>query len=333
MASRALLVGIDTYPDPRNNLNSCVADTLAFRQMLMNSYEFDASDIRLLHNRDATKSNVQAGLGWLLAGAHEGDRLIFFDSSHGYRYPVGDTMIEVLCLYDEFFTDKELVAATAGAPPTTLTAVCDCCHAGGLDKFFFSQGTVGVARAKVWRPTSEDEEIGRQLYAQVTKFKFFGQSATADSGAVAKNLKMNPVGVAAPKDISQGASEFNGALLAACRPDQTAAAGSAATKNLSAFTYALLEELDPSLALGDLEARIISRLGQLNMSQEPRVIVPSAHQELRLGPFIATGTSGSHGAPSSSSGDGFDLQAYLQSQFGDAFSTDVFTQNEPKKGE
>jgi hypothetical protein len=34
MVQRALLVGIDQYPDPRNNLNSCVADTLAFRDAL-----------------------------------------------------------------------------------------------------------------------------------------------------------------------------------------------------------------------------------------------------------------------------------------------------------
>ena len=61
---RALLIGIDQYPDPRNNLNSCVSDTLAFRNMLISAYGFDSSDITLLHNNAATIGNVR--LGWMV---------------------------------------------------------------------------------------------------------------------------------------------------------------------------------------------------------------------------------------------------------------------------
>ncbi|HEY6130436.1 MAG TPA: caspase family protein [Halioglobus sp.] len=327
MASRALLIGIDTYPDPRNNLNSCVADTLAFRQMLLGTYKFRSDQIRLLHNRDATKSNVLGELQWLLTGAQDGDRLVFFDSSHGYRYPDGDTMVEVLCLYDQFLADTEFVAITASAPSRALTAVLDCCHAGGMNKFFFPQGNVEVARAKVWRPAAAEEEINLQLYAQVTKFKFFGQAATSDSGAVAKNFQMNPVGIPAPKDASEGGSEFNGAIFAACQADQTAAAGSASTKNLSAFTFALLEELDSTLPLSDLRTRVADRLNALNMSQEPRAIAPTLHQELLTEAFLA-GVDSDHGSTSSTSpaADTFDPFEYLRSQLGD-----LFKQSQSKK--
>ena len=63
MASkRALLVGIDLYPDPRNNLNSCVADTQRFRGLLQNYYGFQPQDITLLHNSAATLANVRIQL-------------------------------------------------------------------------------------------------------------------------------------------------------------------------------------------------------------------------------------------------------------------------------
>src|SRR2546423_10055718 len=101
MVKRALLVGLDQYPNPTNNLNSCVADTLAFRdKVLMQTYNFGLDDIQLLHNQDATLANVRQGLDRLFDGTAAGDEIVYFESSHGYRYPKGDTLVEVLCLYD-----------------------------------------------------------------------------------------------------------------------------------------------------------------------------------------------------------------------------------------
>src|SRR3954468_21244002 len=102
MARKALLVGIDVYPDPRNNLNSCVSDTLAMRNLLQSRYGFDSNAITLLHNQDATLSRVVSELGVLFTGAHSADHIVYFESSHGYRYVDGSTMVEVLCLYDGF---------------------------------------------------------------------------------------------------------------------------------------------------------------------------------------------------------------------------------------
>ena len=246
MARRALLVGIDVYPDPRNNLNSCVADTLVFKNMLQSTYGFDPGAITLLHNQNATLAKVRAGLDALFAGAHAGDQLVYFESSHGYQYPEGDTMVEVLCLYDGFLTDTEFVGRTQNLPPNVLTAVLDCCHSGGLNKVFFVDDSVQVARAKVWQPSAEESARDLQLYTQVTKFKFFGRSSTSESGAVAKNFQLSDrAGLPAQKDLDEGAPNLNGALFAACKDDQTAAAGSPQTNNLSAFTYGITTLIDP----------------------------------------------------------------------------------------
>jgi hypothetical protein len=318
MSKRALLVGLNVYPDPRNNLNSCVADTLAFKQMLTDTYGFDPSFIQLLHNQDATLDNVRAGLDALFAGAQSGDTLVFFESSHGYRYTEGSTMVEVLCLYDQFLKDTELSQRTQGLPPDVLTVVLDACHSGGMNKLFFPPGDVQVARAKVWQPTLEQSERDAQLYSQVSKFKFFGRSATGDTGAVAKQLLFNPVGVPAPKGMDEASSDLNGALFAACLADQTAAAGSPPTNNLSAFTYGVVTENVPGIALSDLSQRVANRLSQLNMSQTPIAIAPPMHPELLTESFISLQSVSGGGAPppspTPSPTGGIDIDAWLRQQ-------------------
>jgi hypothetical protein len=67
-SKRALLVGIDLYPDPRNNLNSCVADTQRVRGLLQNYYGFQPQDITLVHNSAATLANVRLQLSRLFTG-------------------------------------------------------------------------------------------------------------------------------------------------------------------------------------------------------------------------------------------------------------------------
>lgn len=323
MAQRALLVGIDNYPDPRNNLNSCIADTLAFKGLLQGSYGFDSSSIQLLHNQDATLANVSAGLDALFSGAQAGDQLVYFESSHGYRYPDGDTMVEVLCLYDGFLKDTELAGRTQGLPPDVLTVVLDACHSGGMNKMFFPGGDVQVARVKVWQPAPDVAARDSQLYSQVTKFKFFGRSATGDSGAVAKNFIVDPAGVPAPKDLGEAAVDLNAALFAACRADQTAAAGSPPTNNLSAFTYGLVTEADTSISLSDLNARVGARLQQLNMEQTPLAEAPVLHPELLTETFITMlapsgGAAPTAPTPDGDGGSGADLEAWLRDQLGAA---------------
>lgn len=317
MTRRALLVGLDQYPDPRNNLNSCVADTLAFRNsVLIGRYGFDPANIQLLHNSDANLANVRAGLDRLFAGTQPGDEIVYFESSHGYRYPKGDTLVEVLCLYDGFLEDTEFVARSAALPPDVFTAVLDACHSGGMDKVFFPPGGAAVARAKVFQPDADQARSDAQLLHQVTSFKFFGKSATGDTGAVAKQFRLpaqTPSNVPAQKDLASAQIELNGALFAACMADQTAAAGSPMTNNLSAFTFALVDQLDPTLSLSALQAKVAARLAQLNMSQTPVIDVPVLHPELAVETFISMRAAGAAPPPAANGSavpTGFDPDAW-----------------------
>jgi hypothetical protein len=308
MKRAALLIGLDQYPDPRNNLNSCVNDTLAFKNMLMNTYGFAAGDIKLLHNSYATLANVRDGLDVLTRGANAGDQLVFFESSHGYRYPQGDTMVEVLCLYDAFLPDTEFAQRTQSLPPEVLTVVLDACHSGGMNKVFFPPDGPAIARAKVWQPPVQEAIAKAQQMQQVTRFKFFGRTIAAEAADVAKAFSIGDTvtkaftagqGVhpaAMPgfrvqerwtrKAYKAGDVELNGALFSACQADQTAAAGTPATNYLSAFTYALLDQLKTGISLSSLCALTVARLQALNMSQTPEVHYPLGQPQLANETFI-----------------------------------------------
>ncbi len=314
---RALLVGIDLYPDPANNLNSCVADTLRFRGLLQNYYGFQPQDITLLHNSGATLANVRLKLSQLLAGASVGDQLVFFNSSHGYRYVKGSTYTEVLCLYDQFLEDTELVELSQQTPAGTFTCIIDACHAAGMEKLFFAPDGLQVARAKVWQPPPDQAAADAALLTQATRFKSYTRAATADTGAVAKRFSAAALGAysAPPAKAGEGLAEFNGVLLAACLADQTAAAGSPPTDGLSAFTWALGRELEAggvTVAANALLDRVSRRLEALNMRQTPAAEAPMAHGGWLTQTLINYGAAGgTTTTPTATSSDGI-FDSFLQ---------------------
>jgi hypothetical protein len=304
MASkRALLVGIDQYPDPRNNLNSCVADTQRFRGLLQNFYGFSPQDITLLHNNAATLTNVRVHLSSLLQGVSPGDQIVFYESSHGYRYVKGSTFVEVLCLYDQFLEDTELVQLSQQVPPGTFTCTLDACHSAGLEKLFFAPDGLHTARAKVWQPPPERAAADAAMLTQATSFKSFARAATSDTGAVAKQFSAEAFGANAPPaaKAGEGQPELNGVLFAACLADQTAAAGSTPTDGLSAFTWALGLELEAggvTMEARALRDRVDQRLQSLNMRQTPAVEAPMAHGGWLTQALITYDTASANGSAS-----------------------------------
>jgi len=71
-AQRALLVGINDYPDPQNRLEGCVNDVFLMSSVLQES-GFDPDNIRVVLNERATRSAFWKRLDWLLDGAEDGD--------------------------------------------------------------------------------------------------------------------------------------------------------------------------------------------------------------------------------------------------------------------
>jgi len=107
MARKALLVGINRYPDPENRLNGCVNDVRQVRALLQQHYGFDRpSAFDILLDAQATTAAIRAALGRLVAGARPGDLLVFHYSGHGSQVPdrdgdeTADGLDEIICPYD-----------------------------------------------------------------------------------------------------------------------------------------------------------------------------------------------------------------------------------------
>src|SRR5215208_6677261 len=103
---RALLVGINEYPDKGNILDACLNDVNDFGEFLTSKCEFPYEDIRLLTERRATKVEILKRLDWLLKGLKAGDQIVFLYSGHGNRLATRDIeghvdkYYECICPYD-----------------------------------------------------------------------------------------------------------------------------------------------------------------------------------------------------------------------------------------
>ena len=160
MAKKALCVGINDYPYDGSDLNGCVNDAKAWADLLASQYDFAQDDVKRLLDSDATKANMMTGLKDLLAGASEGDVLVFTNSSHGtYAADTdGDEEMydEALCPYDcadNLIVDDELRELFADVPKGVhLTVISDSCFSGTVTR-------VAIAEVIPGLPTPDDRRV------------------------------------------------------------------------------------------------------------------------------------------------------------------------------
>jgi len=145
---RALLVGINAYPGAA--LSGCVNDVESMSQVLNEHCGFAKDDIRWLVDARATTDAIRERLQWLVKGVVRGDRVVFHYSGHGAQVATRskitaevDGLDEVICPVDFDWTDnhlirdKELRDIFSVVPPGVhFVWICDCCHAGDLDRDF-----------------------------------------------------------------------------------------------------------------------------------------------------------------------------------------------------
>ncbi|HSK08416.1 MAG TPA: caspase family protein [Vicinamibacterales bacterium] len=142
MARRALLVGINRYPDPAHRLRGCVNDVRQLRGVLRDNYGFDRPDsLAVLVDEAATTAAIRGELARLTTRARAGDILVFHYSGHGSQVPdttgdeTTDGLDEILCPYDldwnDPLTDDDLAVVVQALPAGAhLAVVLDCCHSG-----------------------------------------------------------------------------------------------------------------------------------------------------------------------------------------------------------
>ena len=257
MARRALLVGLNHYPDPENTLRGCINDVRQVSDLLYSRFGFDAhGSIRLLTDARATTAAIVDRLHWLLDGARPGDVLVFHYSGHGsqVRDRLGDEpddgLDEFICPYDldwdDPFTDDDLYAIVKDLPAgVNLTVVLDCCHSGtGLRE---AVGPTPPARSRSMRPPIEPS---RQQRADLAVRRF--GSRAAGRGAI---------------------------LIAGCRPEQVSADAYIDGDYHGALTYYLCKavlETEGGLTYRQLIERVRRALREHRFEQVPQLEGPAS---------------------------------------------------------
>ena len=148
MNNKALLVGINAYPNPNNNLRGCVNDIIDMEYFItIKNKVYTKENIKTLTDSRATKKGILWQLNWLLLGASAGDQLLFHYSGHGAQLPSNghtfekDGLDEIICPYDfsgqgeNALRDKEFAQLFAGIPKGVhFVWISDSCHAEDLSR-------------------------------------------------------------------------------------------------------------------------------------------------------------------------------------------------------
>lgn len=256
--NRALLVGINKYPDADHELHGCINDVNEMAQFLTNKCDFAHDDIRLLTDGRASTAAIKERLHWLIDSAKSGDRLFFHYSGHGTQVASRgaqaevDHLEEVICPVDfdwtkekNMITDREFNQLFSKVPDgVEFIWVSDSCHSGDL---------------------INDTVVQRK---QKSKHKPKSIVPPADHSwrlktAAKKNIRA--------LTMNKSVHGLNMVLISACKPDQT----TVDMKANGALTYFLLKELKKSQGLEKdlttLVRNINAALKKAKFAQQPQL--------------------------------------------------------------
>lgn len=138
MSKKVLLVGINKYQLPGNNLNGCINDINAIHNELITHYGYQPEQIKMLSDGQATKQGILEALEWLVVDSEEAT---FHYSGHGTQFEDQNGQdIQALCPHDiqdenTVITDKQLHDIFHKIPLSSkLYFIADCCHSGTIDR-------------------------------------------------------------------------------------------------------------------------------------------------------------------------------------------------------
>ncbi|MFM1894975.1 MAG: hypothetical protein RLZZ385_49 [Pseudomonadota bacterium] len=301
---RALLIGINDYPNAADRLEGCVNDVFLMSSVLQEC-GFRAEEIRVCLNDRATAAGILQRLEWLLEDPQPGDTRFFYYSGHGATIPEygedyePDRLMETLVPFDfdwtpeHAITDDQIYSLYAQLPYDTLfTMVFDCCHSGGIHRDG-SRKPRGITppddirhrelrwdlNEKMWVPRDFkplNKEFAKQKKARV---EFFGANEAKSRLGRASLLRgqteaeykrmhraLGPVGPYLPL------------ILEACQEDEFSYEYRHGTVSYGAFTYALAQILRSSDQRGitfvELVKETRDKLRRLGYEQEPQIVAP-----------------------------------------------------------
>lgn len=316
---RALLVGINDYPDLTNHLDGCVNDVFLMSSLLQES-NFKPEEIRVVLNERATTANIMERLHWLLDDVKDGDERVLFYSGHGAQIPAYgaqdevDHLDECLVPYDfdwtaqHAITDKQIYKLYAQLPyDSRFLAIFDCCHAGGMSRDG-AHRVRGITppddirhRALQWnaqrgmwedRPLqSPNPDIADKDYAA----QYVGSSGAAFRLGRAMRLRSLP-----NKEFDQRCKTYGHhgpylpIIMEACRESQLSYEYRHGVTSYGAYTFSLAQVLRSQRAAGnnlsfvELSKLVSEQLQALKYDQKPCLLGPKAVTKQDI-PWLGSG--------------------------------------------
>ena len=229
MNNKALLVGINAYPNPSNNLRGCINDIVDMEYFIASKNKvYQKENIRTLTDNRATKKGILAALDWLLLGASAGDQILFHYSGHGAQIPSHHSAIEkdgldeIICPYDfsgedaaeTAISDKEFAKIFAKIPKGVhFVWISDSCHSEDLSR-----------KHKIVEPIDAFNET------RFRRFNHKDSTQQAETVAPISSLGIAPI-------------PLHGALLSGCASHQLSADAYINNRFNGAFTHYLIKNL------------------------------------------------------------------------------------------
>lgn len=313
---RALLIGINNYPNEQDRLEGCVNDVFEMSAILQEC-GFAPADIRTCMDERATTEGILERMEWLLDAPQSGDERVFYFSGHGARIPAygeefePDRHLETLVPWDfdwtreKAITDDQIYQLYSQLPyDLRFAMIFDCCHSGDMHRS-------GSAKAKGMTPPddirhrelkwSHEEQmwVSREFQRQdkgfsrssTVKADYFGENGATERLGRASMLRTltdsqyKKVKKAMGHDII---GPYLPLIIQACAEHEYAYEYRHGVTSHGAFTYCLTSMLRREMEQGreitfeELVTKAKERLKNLEYDQEPQILGPSS---IRLAPI------------------------------------------------
>lgn len=311
---RALLIGIDEYPQESDRLFGCVNDVFSISATLQDC-GFDPGEIRVCLNERATAEGISSRMDWLVDDAVDGDQLVFYYSGHGARLPEygefeePDRMTETLVPYDfdwspeRSISDEQIFRFYSQLPyGLQFLMIIDACHSGDIHR-------QGAARAKGITPPDDirhrelrwdsDEQmwVERDFAAinpefggdQENKSKYFGKDgATVRLGRAGLLRLATRQRYEKAKSTLGPVGPFLPLIIEACGEEERAYEYRHGVTSYGAFTFCLTSILrqQSNLTFDQLVELARDRLKKLGYRQTPQILGPTIYKSAPV-PFLS----------------------------------------------
>ncbi|KJZ36975.1 hypothetical protein VC33_14320 [Pseudomonas fluorescens] len=299
---KALLIGINNYPNPSDRLEGCVNDVFLMSSLLQES-NFSPDDIRVVLDDRATTAGIRDRLHWLLDDAQAGDRRVLFYSGHGAQIPntnaagEADRIDECLCPWDFDWTPQHAIVDNDFRDlyiqlpyDTQFITIFDCCHSGGMTR-------EGARRARGLTPPDDIRHRALRWEAKLQMWverDWVKQARKSAQQAEAANTVSNRNGI---RRVGQAIAErgyddklynkrravykhngpFLPILMYACGESQLSYEYRHGVISYGAFTYALAQTLRSSKQRPTFNALVRATgklLAELGYDQKPAIVGP-----------------------------------------------------------